>query len=277
MQNITIHIGMPKCASTTLQRGFFSKIPSISYIGLGDNNPVKSFDKIFFKEKMYYDHKEILEEIKTVKGLEKPLVISREASLVHPFPHYKQFLDKTTIAERYKELFPDAKIVLIIRNQFNFHKSMYHQVIHNKELKVRKRYNKWIQKNIKISEEYTHFDSIFESADYNKIYELYNKLFNNVKVFIFEEITTDFKSFMKSELCDFIGINGDEAIKYFDNIRYNKRHSYYPFPINLIMKNIDNDKLSKESKKYIYNYYKESNRALSDKLGFDLKKFNYPI
>ena len=53
---IVVHIGYPKCMSTTLQRDFFSKHPEINYLGVGfaDNmsystNEVEYLNETFLK------------------------------------------------------------------------------------------------------------------------------------------------------------------------------------------------------------------------------------
>ncbi|MCG2431675.1 hypothetical protein [Aequorivita xiaoshiensis] len=134
MKQVWIHMGYPKCFSTSLQKAFFEKHPEITYggIGVGDHlsfansglefvfqSLLQHANKPYF-ERNFIEAKKIVDEF--VNSASNTTVFSLE-TLVFPFSS----LDFETITERIKLLFEgyDIHILLVIREQFDFLKSLY--------------------------------------------------------------------------------------------------------------------------------------------------------
>lgn len=138
MKKIWIHMGYPKCFSTSLQKAFFEKHQEIAYggIGIGDhlsyaNNGLEFVfqsllqhaNKPFF-DRNFKEAKQIVDDF--VSNTNKTTVFSLE-TLVFPF----STLDFDTIIERIHLLFENYEIhiLLVIREQFEFLKSLYGEFI----------------------------------------------------------------------------------------------------------------------------------------------------
>ncbi|WP_271393600.1 hypothetical protein [Aequorivita sinensis] len=134
MKKIWIHMGYPKCFSTSLQKAFFEKHPEINYggMGVGDHlsfandglefvfqSLLQHANKPFF-DRNFKEAKNIVDEF--VNSTNKTTVFSLE-TLVFPFSS----LDFETITERINLLFEDYEvhILLVIREQLDFLKSLY--------------------------------------------------------------------------------------------------------------------------------------------------------
>lgn len=318
IENVTIHIGMPKSASSTLQRNFFRNLPLINYAGLSSNNKklTKLTTSIYKKGNLYFDENLLLKQIKSRIDPEKPLVISSEYSsgVVAPFSRFA-IQNRTTIAQRYKALFPDAKILIIIRNQYDIQKSMYVQRLldHSEYVKMeRLPFQDWIDFNIKDLQE--DWGNIFEFADYFPLIQYYANNFREVKVVVFEKMIEDMASFLKDDLSPFIGVSGEDAIPYYTDKIVNRRHTKeelttrkFTHKVSSLFKKAGNPQriipieqrrkitgtllssvnsissgkiktvYTNRQKEFLLNYYGENNRKLSEMLEFDLEKYGYPI
>lgn len=134
MKKIWIHMGYPKCFSTSLQKAFFEKHPEIAYggIGIGDHLSYANKDIEFvfqsllqhanksFFDQNFKEAKEIVDNF--ISNTNQTVVFSLE-TLVFPF----STLDLDTIVERIYLLFEnyEVHILLVIREQFEFLKSLY--------------------------------------------------------------------------------------------------------------------------------------------------------
>lgn len=138
MKKVWIHMGYPKCFSTSLQKAFFEKHPEIEYggIGVGDHlsysnkglefvfqSLLQHANKSFF-DRNFEEAKSIVDDF--VNKADQTIVFSLE-TLVFPF----STLDFETIIERIHLLFEnyDIHVLLVIREQLEFLKSLYGEFI----------------------------------------------------------------------------------------------------------------------------------------------------
>ncbi len=122
MSKTFIHLGANKTASTLLQRRLFSNIKNSIYFGQDSNVIKDSFEII--NSIIFADDNEFLDlsikkylESYNFYDLNQNRIISSEDLISNPHP--------TTIAKRIKNLFPEAKLLLIIRNQIDAISSWY--------------------------------------------------------------------------------------------------------------------------------------------------------
>ena len=320
IKNTVIHIGMPKAASTSLQKNFLAHLPMINFTGGFENYDSvsnMSFIKAVHVDDMYFDADEIRNGITQEFDDKLPIVLSKEFSC-SPFLPLSRGIpqSRTTVAKRFKILFPDAKILIIIRNQFKLQKSLYGEFYkhESKFLKTRSvTFKKWINLNIEL--EKNGKTNVLTFADFYSWINIYNDLFKDVKVVVFEEMIKDMHGFIENELCPFIGVYADEAMPYYIEKIENSRHSKSEvFADNLIskiiyqlQKNLGNPQKSisidkrksfmkkihnvtnsftfgkidpeftKEQEQFINSYYAKGNRKVSEILGIDLEKYGYPV
>ncbi len=318
-RNIVIHIGMPKSASTSLQFNFFNRLPNINYSGIGAINKQsrESLKRVIFENEVDFNADEVKKGI--VAGFNKhlPVVLSHENSLM---PILREFIKKPqrreVIARRFKALYHDAKILLIIRNQLKIHQSMYVQKLKGERDSIPIKhitFGKWLEWNIGLNAQGA--ENVFRFAEYDAIINLYRSLFSEVKVVVFEEMVKDIRGFIEYELCPFIGVDAQVAMPFYIDKKKNTRRSKISIgaessirvtlnffrdklgnpqrviPLKkrkYLMKKIHefthlipggkvNTSYSAEHKKYICEFYAEGNRKVSEMIGVDLGKYGYPV
>ncbi len=317
-KNTIIHIGMPKAASTSLQNYFFTKLPIINYTGgLGDTISSKSFSKVIHAEDMYFHADEIRQGILHDLDEKLPLILSQEFAC-SPFLPLSRGIpqSRVTIANRFKTLFPNAKILIIIRNQFKLQQSLYSEYYKHESrfIKTRKfSFRKWMALNIEQLDGGR--QNVFQFADYYSLLKIYQNLFKEVKVVVFEEMIKEMNGFVEDDLCPFIGVDKIDAMQYFIDKVENKRHSktgvfadnFIRRIINFLQNNLGNPQkaipmekrrgfmkkvhnftdsipigkmkteYTLEHKKILNEFYAEGNRKVSEMLGIDLGKHGYPL
>lgn len=190
------------------------------------------------------------------------------------------------IAESMKHNCPDARVLMIIRNQVDWLKSNYIHFMGNLELKKR-RFEDFC--------ETTEGMVVLQAGMYDTTIETYFNVFgeNNVKVLLFERLSTDYRGLM-GELCDFLGIDFVE----YDNVIVNKGKSlshwlilrFLPFSSPLPVPELISTKIkktlnrfplrkeaifSKEVRSLIRSYYAISNMRASYLLRCDLSQYGY--
>jgi hypothetical protein len=125
METTVIHIGYHKSASTFLQNSVFPQLP-VNYLFFAGPNR-KYLDMVESKDGFDADaiHDWINGELeKKYQGNKKAVsVLSHEELSGHPNGY--DIIDPFVIAENLKKLFPNAKILIIIRNQLDYLMSVY--------------------------------------------------------------------------------------------------------------------------------------------------------
>ena len=208
-------------------------------------------------------------------------------------------INRTQIANRLYELFPEAIIVVVIRNQLDFIKSSY-----NHYIKGVHRGKKAIHKFIKFnSDSYNNYelhpanarvdnysDYLYYNTDdtcinmevlkYSKLLLMYKSLFPKVKVLLYEDVIQNPKLIVKT-FEDELGVKSNFDINTFktkENVSLNQADLYAQLKMN--QKNSDNKILKKLFKEYfrlnkkslvgldehvIKEYFKEDNKIISEK------------
>ncbi len=297
-KNIIIHIGFPKTATTWLQKHFFPKVQNFEYflprvtnaeiIGVDPMDPL-------------YDPSKWEKKDNIIISNENFLGIGRISGFI-----------RIGLANRLKEIFPKAHIVLFIRNQIDLIASEY----------------SWSVKNSGCTfspEKFFHFKNphwhnTFEYKPhhlmFDRVINLYKELFGNdyVHVFLYEDLKENPKEFIRHfsenmgfevnlESIDFNPVNtklrkGLLPIIRFLNI-FTKpkilfRHHFISLPflgnhIPKIAEGLNNCHIfgKKQDSATILGtnltnelscFFKESNQRLISEYGLsDIKNYNYPL
>ena len=198
MNNIIIHIGYHKSASTFLQKDVFPQLP-VNYVFL--SGPYRQIlDMVESDIEFDADSllKWIIQEIEQkYHGDRKEItIISHEELSGHP--HGYRIINPITTAQNLKEAFPNAKILIIIRNQFDYLTSIYtfRVAIKGQECRSFKQF---------LSEEERM--GLFDHLEYHRLIKYYIELFGRERVLVLpmEYLKMSPDEFLR-ELTDFMEV-----------------------------------------------------------------------
>lgn len=293
-KKVIIHIGLHKTASTFIQTHLLPTFPETTLLTRPFTQFNRAFNKLQYADDTLYDKKEVEAVINQIKH--QRIILSDENFSGKLF--FYNSINRSQTARRLHELFPEATIVVVVRNQLDFIKSSY-----NHYIKGVHRGKKAIHKFIKYSSEsYNNYelhpanarvdnymDYLYYNTDdtsinmevlkYSKLLLLYKSLFSKVKVVLYEDIIQNPKSIVKT-FEDELGVNSKFDINTFktkENVSLTQADLYVQLKIN--QKNSNNKVLKKLYKEYfklnkksllgldensIKEYFKEDNKIISE-------------
>lgn len=293
---ITFHVGLHKTATTWLQSVFFKAYPDIHLIN-NYNEPWNDeiIRYLVLKDRYSFDpevFRGMVEERIDGNGLMEGVMylISAERLSGHPF---SGGYDREKIIRNIHSAYPNAKILITIRNQVDIIQSTYQQLVREGDMqKISEllRQDCWKKPCFNLS-----------YYDYEKMHRMYSEFFDetNLGFFFFEDFVKNRERF-SSQLCSFLGIserdlpevdkvNSSVSMKELTAIRLLNRFrktEYVPFPIfnlasrllfNIATKIIkvlvinENNQLSHSDIEFIKKYYSKSNLLLASKLSSEKK------
>lgn len=328
-ERVFIHIGHPKAASTTLQWNLFTNHPQLHYLGPSfcTGTQKKTLDEILFLSKselkadqareinkfwrqllvsdeVLYTKNEVLEKFKESLNNNNTGIISNRKSNVisHEGMLNSCIGDNGLKAKRAYELFPQAKIIVVIRNQLDVLRSLYDMhprapmsgVAFNKVLSIKD----WLQFNFdKLERGYLVGMMYSEHISYYK--NIFGK--DSVKVLIFEDLKYHPHAFSK-EISGFMGIDDSISRELLlkspkntsqDHFIHNFREKILPgiqfsklvpdkthqYLVEKLTKALPHKKtqVPEEYQEKIRDFYKETNQKLITELGIDVAQYGYPF
>ena len=323
---IYIHIGYAKAASTTLQKHLFDKHSQINYLGiypsgnLGKDSQDKqrSIQVNTPEFKKFHYNLVILDgldyhssqNLKLYKQSVQPLLKSDSVNVLSNERFTSVYFchpDLKNKAERLKEVFPEGKIIIILRNQFEIIASKYRDWPFNPkcvEIGKSVALDDWIK--IALEDNQTKY---LANLKYNRVVDFYQEIFGseNVGIFLFEDLVHRSLEFAQ-QLSEFMEIDSDEALsllteKHENNAVSQAYNSYRMLHRNevipsfvfsrlkmmvpsalkrqimeLLKKGNKKDyQINSETRFKIQNYFGESNQKLASKYGLNIDKYNYPL
>jgi hypothetical protein len=291
-----IHLGGNKTSSTLLQRRVFNKASNVLYMG-EDSDAVP-------------DSQELLSNLFSLDSID---YLSNNAG--HKLVNYeKAYSDKLTCiissedmisygmqsitAKRLHECFPNAEIVLVIRNQIESLLSWY--ISHGSRLRNVPR-NYW-KKYVNASQSFDFFFdypyfSIKKAFEYSKIVKIYAGLYgaNKVKIIPYEWLKID-KLLYYNSISKAFNIDLRLVQSAYDTFQERKARSLWELRLHSITgKELESDFtkklcaamdkhfpikkseiISQRTKERICEEYRLGNRELSRIVNFDLNDLGYP-
>lgn len=281
-----------------LQMSFFSQHSQISNVGKG----VPTRGRPFYEYLMWtpyadYDSKEAL---RLWQETVEPFIQDRPRA-VFSHEHIAALIgvDQTLVAHRLKELFPNARILLVIRNQFSLLASYYtHDIVTER---YSGSFDQWITSQFKDCH-----NNPVSNARFFEVMDLYDRLFGEGRVCAlpFEALARSPQDFAAG-LCAFLGVDSNEGVRLItQNEKIRVRPSRWfvmtqnspwlakldrsvrplvPAAVLDIVKGVSRlgrpsePDVSGETKERLHAYYQDGNRRLADRLGLPLERYGYPI
>jgi len=171
---VILHIGYHKCASTYLQTYVFPMLP-VNFRMKWGKDPRRLYREMLdYVRCKDFDPHIFLKWIKTYWPTRyKVTLISNEELSGHP--HGYNTIDWRQIAINLKKTFPNAKILVIIREQLSWLKSLYAFKVVIKGEEIRK-FNEFVKEESKIG--------LTDKLEYDRLIKFYVSLFGVNKVLV---------------------------------------------------------------------------------------------
>lgn len=182
-ENIIIHIGYPKTGTTWFANNFYNRIKQVNFIP-----PERILNDILSS-----DYSKIRNQVASDK---LNIIADPEFSGVIKF-NWKNGSYRKEISEKLAHLFPNAKIILFIRNQIDFLTSAYvYYIRKGGTLSPIEILNSMLNHTFPVSLEY---------LEYDKIIRIYQNLFGekNVYIFVYEDFFEDNTNFITKFITTF--------------------------------------------------------------------------
>jgi hypothetical protein len=290
MNSPLIHIGYPKSGTTWFQKNFYPNVKNAGYIPRKDVQ-----DHIIRPYAIGFDATESARFF--IQERDNNLIICEELLLASVRSGgFNGFVTKE-IGHRLKSIFPNAIIVIFIRNQVDLIASAYGQYIKGGGREGIDDY--LFHSKAKFYVDLFQFS--FKYLEYDRMLSFYQGLFGkNLHIFPFERFTSnrldflsDFIKIFKLDI-DLEELDLEPKNKRLNTLSYKKWRNRLRIPEKLSVSNITGGRLNHESifkrrkspeeilgnknSDYIKQYYKESNQTLIDLFGLkDIREFEYPL
>ena len=199
MPRTIIHIGMPRTASTFLQQQLFPKVEGFTFYGVDTCHYSDAFQKLLYQDDSLFKASEF--EKTAEKILSGNAILSNELFVGQSL--YLNATNRSRTARRLQRFFPEAEILLLLRNQVDLLQSLYAIGIYGG-------YTCSPEEFIRFSDESSTVENprypTFAQAEntesylYSPLLALYQSLFTKVHGFLFEDFKADPPAFAE-RLC----------------------------------------------------------------------------
>jgi hypothetical protein len=231
-----IHIGLPKTATTMIQRHLFKLHPELLYgatpLKLGNFDPegrcTRLIDDICLDRS--YDietgRKFLHDDVGPNLSGDRIFLLSDELfsfnGSVDQGLQATGLIDRREKAQRLKDVFGDARIILVIRRPADWIRALYLQRLkgYGKKHRDFESLETWLERHLDCRNETR---SAASNLHYGELAELYAGLFGkeNVGVFLYEELLSEPATFI-ADIAGFIGIDTQQAVSLTEGKRENE-------------------------------------------------------
>lgn len=251
---------MPRTATTFLQKHVFSNLPNISFYGTETAYYSEPFNKLQYADDSFYDTAIFDNFLKSIAN-ENSLISNEYFS---GQSNYINHANRTVIASRLQALFPEAKILLVLRNQIDLLQSLYAINVQWKETRKIDDFI-WMNNAGKLKRDsggadpaYFNTTEGYESLDgydYDSLIKTYQDKFKNVTVLLFEEFL-EYPTKFAEKLASFFNVDKEHIAKLFSEHQ----------PINEGVTKIQASKLIKLNRFYELSEVNSYNKKIYNKI-----------
>ncbi|MEO1435237.1 MAG: hypothetical protein AAFV80_06840 [Bacteroidota bacterium] len=208
---VFLHVGLHKTGSGFWQQQVFPFLEGVHYVDRETIHQNDGFNKLMLADDSLYDPAEAQD---FVDGLpDQPLLFSSES--LSGKPQFYHAINRSMIARRLKDLFPNATIILFLRGQQEILWSMYNQYIKGRrDAAGRIEDFLWFPNKQEIDKAYfgrktTKYKVYYDSSGfklhldvfkYKALIDVYQSLFDKVEVFLYEDFVQDPESVLERML-----------------------------------------------------------------------------
>jgi len=186
-----IHIGLPRTASTFLQRQVFPKIREVEFYGVDTCFYSEAFQRLLYEDDSLYTQPRRDQLIQTKS---ENILLSNELFCGQSFAMNATNRSRTAI--RLKQVFPEAEIVLMLRNQLQLLESLYSIAVYGG-------YYKKPDEFLNFGNSGTRYNTFSENEHaeaylFTPLVDLYKEKFKRVHVFLFEDFSANPDQFVQN-------------------------------------------------------------------------------
>lgn len=286
-----IHIGYPKAASSSLQENLFKNHPSFHYLNV--IHPSVFYEMVYSLTEENFDSRKaetIFQQEVTQSFLKDKINIIADERFT------ANWIDYRMVADRLYHFLPEAKILVVIRNQADILRSRYdmHPYDYSDPRKKWLTFEEWLSSAVSRMKE-----NFLNALHYDECISYYRDKFGvqNVHVLLFEKLVA-FDSRTMEELGNVLKIDPGSIIDYM-SVHKNKagNHWLYHFKLKYfrgitfsrvipakwlkqLASSIGQDNKTKVSDYHfdlIAGLYRSGNRTIGEWLNTDLSEYGYPV
>lgn len=234
MNNVVVHVGYPKTATTTFQKHVFPNHPDIDYLGktipdmrFRSDELRNEIHRLINEDEVRYEGtqrlKKLMEEHRRNSD-RKVLLLSHE-NFIHHWGN-----DKGLIARRIREAFGPCKILITLREQLDVIRSFYAMhgryctatflmATQKERVRTPLSLEQWFQFTFRAPER-----NIYSILHYHDLVSYYVSHFGreNVGVFLYEQFVKDADTYVQ-QMCRFLKIDPTPALQQVKGKHENRR------------------------------------------------------
>ncbi|MCH2213910.1 MAG: hypothetical protein MK086_01950 [Flavobacteriales bacterium] len=212
MNRRLLHIGMPRTASTFFQNEVFPHISKFEFVGVETTQYSQPFQRILYQDESLYHKDEVFDLLNLSAG--RNYVFSNELFVGQSL--YLNSSNRTQIALRLKEIFPDGEIVLFLRNQADLLESLYSIGVYSGHTTRPEEFIRFADEESTIkSPFYRTFKAVEQTEQYfyTPLIQLYSHHFEKLNLFLYEDFKNEPEAFISS-FCEQMKIKLDRNIDF---------------------------------------------------------------
>ena len=177
-----LHIGYPKCGSTYLQNSYFTQENGFLNLLIHAPHEFRDFitHDLLISDSMSYSGK--MPAIPELSEFKKNIGLSAEDFITAP-------VDYSLLLDRWAELFPTSKVLIVIRSQPDLIYSWYVQLINAGYFRNIHQFTREIM--------WDRQRSIWSRLDYDSVARLTIEKFTDVKIVTYETMNTDYSCYIR--------------------------------------------------------------------------------
>jgi hypothetical protein len=195
-----LHIGMPRTASTFFQNEVFPNLGDFKHLGVNETHHSEPFQRLMYQDESRYNGSAIGESLST--SIKENLIISNELFVGQSL--FMASTNRTRNAQRLKQLYPDAEVILFFRNQADLLESLYSIGVYSGHNAKPEEYIRFDNEPSETNNPlYPTFTSVEQTEQYfySTLLKVYQGLFEKVHVFLYEDFTANPVAFIE-QFCD---------------------------------------------------------------------------